>query len=305
MTSRDRTAKGLWWDRAYSVVEGCTHTSAGCANCWSASSTAMRSKQSNPKIIARYGGLTTDAGKFNGKVRFMSGSLDQPLRVRKPTTWAVWNDLFHHKLTDKQIAAVFGVMAATPRHQYVILTKRPDRALQWFKWVAGDGAEPVQACRSRAAPATGRNLLYDHTAHSLRWPLLNVILCTTAENRRAAEERIGLLVQAPAARRGLSLEPLLGPVNLGLFGILPADWGLGYSPAADHLHWVAVGAESGPKARPCKIEWVRSIVKQCAAAGIACFVKQIHLNDDPHRLSKNPDEWPEDLRVRQLPWVSS
>jgi protein gp37 len=64
------------------------------------------------------------------------------------------------------------------------------------------------------------------------------------------------------------------------------------------LDWVIIGGESGPKARPCNIEWIRSIVQQCKQAAVPCFVKQVHLNG---KLSINPDEWPEDIRTREIP----
>ncbi|MHB9026954.1 MAG: hypothetical protein ACYC7E_22695, partial [Armatimonadota bacterium] len=72
MTDISRIQKGMYWDRAWSLVEGCTHCSPGCAHCWSAEQTHMRAgQQKNAKIIARYGGLTNAAGRFTGDVRLM------------------------------------------------------------------------------------------------------------------------------------------------------------------------------------------------------------------------------------------
>ncbi len=86
------------------------------------------------------------------------------------------------------------------------------------------------------------------------------------------------------------------------------------------VDWVIVGGESGPNARPCNIDWISSIVRQCEDAGVACFVKQIgarptyfddggmtgaELPDAPYQSQDpkggDPAEWPEDLRIRQLP----
>lgn len=86
----------------------------------------------------------------------------------------------------------------------------------------------------------------------------NIWIGVSVENARVMN-RIADLVQLPAAVRFLSCEPLLGPLpNLPLEGI----------------HWVIVGGESGPKARPMNVEWVREIRDQCAQAGVPFFFKQ-------------------------------
>jgi hypothetical protein len=120
------------------------------------------------------------------------------------------------------------------------------------------------------------------------WPLPNVWLGVSCENQDAAEERIPELLATPAAVRFLSCEPLLGEINLGL----PKTWLVGATarkilrehgargPVPAHLRpppspdWVIVGCESGRNARPCDIEWLRSLREQCAEAGVALFVKQ-------------------------------
>lgn len=119
------------------------------------------------------------------------------------------------------------------------------------------------------------------------WPE-NVWTGTSCENQETANTRIPYLLRIQPRIRFLSCEPLLGPINL--------------SGALDGIDWVIVGGESGPNARPCNIEWVRAVVQCCAAVGVACFVKQLGsaagLRDSK---GGDPDEWPEDLRVRQFP----
>ena len=94
MAEVERIAKGLYWDRALTLVSGCTPVSPGCDHCWGASEAHMRAGQTNEKIKAIYGGLTTPSGKWNGQVRVHPERLSIPLRRKVPTVYAVWMDLF-------------------------------------------------------------------------------------------------------------------------------------------------------------------------------------------------------------------
>ena len=93
----------------------------------------------------------------------------------------------------------------------------------------------------------------------------NVWLGVSVENQAAGDLRIPDLIATPAAVRWLSVEPQIGPV------VLRPEWLAG-------LHWVVVGGESGPGARPFDVGWARALVAQCRAAGVAVFVKQLGAN---------------------------
>jgi len=96
----------------------------------------------------------------------------------------------------------------------------------------------------------------------------------------------------PAAVKFYSYEPALEGIKFDL----PY---LGYIVSAlEFIDQVIIGCESGPKQRPCEIEWIRDAVRQCKEAGVACFVKQVPING---KCSKKPEEWPEDLRVQEYP----
>jgi protein gp37 len=257
------------------------------------------------------------------------------------------SDLFHEGVTDEQIAAVFGVMAACPQHRFQLLTKRPKRMLEWFEWMVSLGISAHRKCIRAALdvattiPGGVGNAYMNRAWEKAQWPLPNVDLYVSIEDQATADERIPLLLQTPAAVRGVSAEPLLASIDFGrwVFDRNAAIRRSMSGPAALNreqadasiaypLDHVIVGGESGPSARPCNVEWIRSIVNQCQAAGVACFVKQLGANyvdarngvggyqsrPDPlvvptirhlkHRKGGDMSEWPEDLRVREYPEVA-
>lgn len=199
---------------------------------------------------------------------------------------------------------LFSLIDATPNLDWLVLTKRPENIAKmmppysYHACVTGDCPhDSVKDCDSLAEQQYRDNL----------W------LGVSVENQKAADERIPLLLQTPAAVRFLSIEPLLGPLRLFAY-----DQGNPPTMTIDdgRLHWVICGGESGPGARPMDIAWVRSIVEQCKAARVSCFVKQLgkhvltpHTNTpewlhDWFPIDKkggDPQEWPADLRVREFP----
>jgi protein gp37 len=208
---------------------------------------------------------------------------------------------------------------------------------------APDGSEAV----SHATPnLTTLSRPVRREPHWMHWPLSNVWLGVTVENQHVADERVPLLLRTPAAVRFLSCEPLLEALDLrhyiGLDGTdshdvrgrregghdRPSDEFTGRSTSGERshafdsgLHWVIVGAECGPGARPLHLAWVRSLVAQSRGAGVAVFVAQLggraetnvvrDVNGHDPRGERclvfadnrgaDMSEWPEDLRVREFP----
>lgn len=167
---------------------------------------------------------------------------------------------------------------------------------------------------------------------AIEWPLPNVWLGVSCEDQARADARIPDLLATPAAVRFVSAEPMVGPINFFDIRVGPQrkldslragvawerdalGWALdeGAHPALD---WLIVGGESGPGARPFALDWAESIIDQCRAAGVACFMKQV--GSKPARIvaqglamlrpmgSKggDPAEWPSDLRVRDMPAIA-
>jgi protein gp37 len=160
-------------------------------------------------------------------------------------------DLWHPDVIPTDRAAVIRATNLAPQHTYMFLTKRIKRAANEINWTS--------------AP--------------------NLWIGTSVENQETADERIPHLLRCKAAVRFLSLEPLLGPINL----------------AGAFLDWVILGCETGPGARPAEPERFHFIVQQCSAAlDIPIFVKTFPVNGKP---SKNMAEWPEWARRREWPEV--
>jgi protein gp37 len=295
-----------WTEKTWNPVRGCSLVSAGCTNCYAMKMAHRFSGKGQP-----YEGLTElskRGPRWNGKAVFVPEMADAPLRAKKPTVWFVnsMSDLFHPDITNEQIAAVFGVMAACPQHTFQVLTKRPKRAAEWFKWVELDrGVDAEQWVQQCAFSLVERFPLHPvkGTFKRFPWPLLNVWIGVSAESQETADERIPVLVRLPADVRFVSAEPLLGPIDLRYAAFNGAD---SFSAMAG-IDCVIAGGESGPGARPCNIEWIRSIVQQCSQADVACFVKQ--LGSKPvgldsrlaDRKGGDMGEWPTDLQVRQMP----
>ena len=141
---------------------------------------------------------------------------------------------------------------------------------------------------------TGRVFVQNHVTFLDLINLSNHYFGFTAENQEWYYKRIDIWrnVVSDNVNRWLSAEPILGQIDLGLQYIAPEDM---------PFEWVVVGCESGPHRRPCKVEWVESIVEQCRKAGVPVFVKQLCLPNG--KFTNKIGEFPEHLRIRQVPWA--
>lgn len=244
-----------------------------------------------------YEGLTRISGGrpvWTGKIMLVTKNLDQPIRWQRPRRIFTnsMSDVFHEKIPFEYIAAIFGVMAAAKHHQFQVLTKRPERMVEFFNWLmtrVDHGHSRAEECRAQAMKYTDHK---DLMGYDLRWPLPNVWLGVSVEDQESADARVKLLTQVPARVRFLSAEPLLGPIKFG--------------PELGQIHWIICGGESGPGSRPCKQEWVESILYQTRAVGGKFFFKQkgeLWAKDcgTAHKKGGDIDDFPDHLKVREYP----
>lgn len=336
-------SKIQWTQRSdWNPVRGCTRVSPGCGGpgphggCYAE---GIAARFSGPGLA--FAGFAEKIGgkpHWTGKIEVMWDRLTDPLKWREPATiFALsMSDLFHEKLPMDEIATIYAVMVAAVhvrRHTFQVLTKRSARMCEmlnseafWDQVNAEAGAhvmeqtDPLNRMRDDARATLDE---YDHRA-----PPPGIWLGVSVEDRERLP-RIDDLRCTPSAVRFLSLEPLLE--DLGQINLARIDQAI-------------VGGESGPRARPCWVPNIRSIVRQCRHAKVAVFVKQLGANVqdrndagfdgcessswpdmDPanidlepgpyvnnyqgapcrvHLKDKkggNPEEWPEDLRVREFP----
>lgn len=244
-----------WTDTTWNPVRGCVKISPGCKHCYAEA------------FAERFRGVPGHPYERGFDPRLVPDKLGAPLSWQTPRNVFVnsMSDLFMLDVPEEYVAAVFGVMAACSQHTFQVLTKRPERMEQWFAWRAkhptlrspyamADHAAYIGGIRKKGGEAI--NAMHRRT---VAWPLPNVHLGVSVENRKHGLPRIDHLRRVPAAVRFLSIEPLLEDLGtIDLAGI----------------HWVIAGSESGHGARPMNEDWVRSIRDQCAAAGVPFFYKQ-------------------------------
>jgi len=177
------------------------------------------------------------------KVTFHPDKLDEPLRWRKPSRIFVCSmgDLFHEGVDDGLLCRVFDVMAVAEHHTFLTLTKRPARMREFF-------------------------------ARCVHGNFQNLWLGVTAENQQRADERIPILLQIPAAKRFVSVEPMLGEIDITKY--------------LTQLDWVICGCESGSNRRTCQTEWIRDLKNQCISVGVPFFLKQMEISG---KLVKMPE----------------
>lgn len=258
-----------WCDETINPIVGCSKISDGCQNCYAekmALRLAAMGLSQYERVVHQGGALLRG---WNGTTDFVESELCKPHKWKKPRSIFIGSmgDVFHNTANIRWILDVLDMVYGCPQHTFIMLTKRPEN----MKLV-------IDAC------VEGNGILP------------NLVLGVSVENQETADQRIPVLLQIPAARRFISLEPMLGPVDLTQFitnsapkalnmlsrfygpnGFDPTGTQIEVSrivPAIIKLSGVILGGESGLNARPMHPDWVCSVRDQCKAAGVPFMFKQ-------------------------------
>lgn len=256
-----------WCDEVWNPVSGCTPISEGCAHCYA--------KRMSKRLAGRCGYPADDPFMVTFHPdKFLGDNWKDGCRVFVGSMC----DLFHENINFRgpEMRRIFGTMTDFPRVFFILLTKRPQRMK--------DAMEDLFLRDGEAIPT-------------------NLFLGVSCENQARADERIPILLQIPAAVRWVSIEPMLGAVDISPWDRCDQcgrlrntfdpynDLGKPWTHWACHEHynpdggcdgtyeenaidWVVLGGETGPGARPMHPDWARSVRDQCQAAGVPFYFKQ-------------------------------
>jgi protein gp37 len=223
-----------WTDATWNPITGCTKVSEGCKNCYA------------ERIARRFWERPFSEVVYN----------EEKLRI--PTSWkkprkifvCSMSDLFHENISFKIIADIWDEMRCNLHHTFMILTKRPERAREFWEYYYGN--------------------LFHESIEKHIW------LGVTAETQQRADERIQILLKIPAAVRFVSIEPMLEQIDISYYlngcpeKVSEDEWAQTEYP----LDWVICGCESGQGARPFDWHWAQDLKNQCINSGVAFFYKQ-------------------------------
>ncbi len=235
-----------WADHTFNPWTGCTKVSPACDHCyaegWAKRSGHVKWGSGQPRR------RTSDA---NWRMPLKWNREAERTGVRPRVFCASLADVFDNEVDPAWRADLFKLIADTPNLNWLLLTKRVGNVMKMANEVAD-------------MPRLG-----SHTGHLIahKWrngsPPKNVWLGATVVNQEEADRDIPKLLAVPAAKRFLSIEPMLGPMLL-------------QEHALSRIDWVIVGGESGPGARrdPNMVSWVASLRDQCVNAGVAFLWKQ-------------------------------
>lgn len=245
-----KNSKIEWTHHTFNPWIGCTKVSPACNNCYAAVSTPART-------------MKIQWGAGQPRKRTSDANWREPIRwnaecakrgVRERVFCASLADVFDNEVPQRWRQNLMSLVAETPMLDWLFLTKRVGNA----KRMLSDASMHDVA------------LL---TADDHYLPPKNLWIGATICNQEEADRDIPKLLATPAAKWFLSIEPMLGPVDLSRW-LEPAglDTDLGLSNPGIDL--VIVGGESGPNARPMHPDWARSLRDQCQVAGVPFFFKQ-------------------------------
>lgn len=287
-----------WAEETWNPVTGCDKVSAGCKNCYA------------EKMALRLQGMGQPNYSNGFEVTIQRHMLKVPFNRKKATRYFVGSmgDVFHKDVPFAFIDKIMAVCALCPQHQMMFLTKRADRMLEYFS-SDRDILKAWQIYMCSMLPLNERDLLSN-------WPLPNVWPGVSIENQPTADERIPLLLQIPAAKRFVSYEPALGPVDFTKceyisskeMGDLVAGvaCNVNYLKQRNGIDLVIMGGESGPGARPMHPDWPKKVRDDCVVTDVPFFFKQwgAYVPANPFTTSRRGKFLMSTEEMKDLRWIT-
>ena len=247
-----------WCDHTFNPWEGCQKVGPGCDHCYAE---ARNARFSGGQALNWGPGAPrrrTSAANWRLPLKWNAQAQDEGRRFR--VFCASLADVFDNEVPAEWRQDLFELIRSTPHLDWLLLTKRIGNAEAMI----------------RAALA---NMDIGYSVPFAAWPWPNVWIGATVVNQEEADRDIPKLLAVPARVRFLSIEPMLGPIDLrgtGAFKMATTAIGAATNTGWHQVgvHWVIAGGESGPGARPMHPDWARSLRNQCAAAGVPFLFKQ-------------------------------
>lgn len=242
-----------WTESTWNPVTGCSKVSAGCKNCY-----ALRDWE---KLSSKPGSVYF--GRDFTDVAFHQERLDQVVRWSNPRKIFVnsMSDLFHENLSFEQIDAIFAAMQIANWHTYQVLTKRPERMIEYLT----SRFEQLQSKPDFKEYFTPEQIKLNAKAYQFKPKIEkfnHIWLGVSIENERSAKERLPLMqtLKNFCTVAWVSAEPLLEPYDITAY--------------ASDIDWFVLGGESGPNARIMQHQWVDYFIEQCKTHNIPFLFKQ-------------------------------
>ena len=258
-----------WADMSWNPTVGCTRVSRGCDLCYAFKlhdqRYAYNKRASEAEAAGQQPGFRFPK-QYDlpfSQVQLLPERLDIPRRRLTPTRWFVDSmaDLFHEEVPDGYLDQIFAEMFLSPQHEFLILTKRPERMVEYLDDLSVNRMAAVLNAAPERTVLANNGAVVSRVDRQMQDGLLdNVWLGTSVEDQRAAEERLPYLAEAPSRVRFVSAEPLLEPVDL--------------SVEQHGINWVITGGETGPRSRPMSYQAAYGVYAQCRAADVPFFFKQ-------------------------------
>lgn len=309
------TTKIEWTDVSVNPFPGCMKISPGCLHCYAERRAKLLRGNGHPAYQD-----VVDAKGWTGKVGCQAEDVMKVPGKGKMVFVNSMGDLAYDEVPFPGFVNCLGHMMLQPWHTFQTLTKRPAEFAERLDRIIDIGTkarylDPLMLMvDSVSKDFTEEEFAKAHAWHEthsdqsgrgvcdlpIKWPLRNLWAGTTCENQGWYDKRAQDSVEIRAAVHFLSLEPLIGPIEIHWPKSRKVKGEFFAKRESLGIDWVIVGTETGPGRRPADLRWFEPIIKACHAAKVPVFVKSLNVNGtiikDIESISSVLGETPESVR---------